>query len=111
MLIKQYVKSRNVGKVTFELPQAELPAEAQGESVSLVGEFNDWDPAATPMAYSIRKKAYRATLDLEPGQAYQFRYFVDNIYWCNDWRADAYIPTGMGHDNCVVVAPAAPEQE
>ena len=107
MLIKQYVKSRQVAKVTFELAENELPEGAGAESVVLVGEFNDWDPAANPMKYSKNKKAYRVTLELEPGQSYQFRYFVDEQHWYNDGQADAYLPTGTGQDNCVVVAPAA----
>ena len=107
MLIKQYVKSRQVAKVTFELAENELPEGAGAESVVLVGEFNDWDPAANPMKYSKKKKAFRVTLELEPGQSYQFRYFVDEQHWYNDGQADAYLPTGTGQDNCVVVAPAA----
>ena len=77
-----------------------------------MGEFNDWNPAATPMKYSKKKKAFTVTLDLEPGRQYQFRYVVDGDHWCNDWDADAYVPSEPGHgnyvvDNSVVDAPAA----
>ena len=109
MIKKQFVKSRKVAKITFELTQAELPAGGKADSDVVVGEFNNWDPAASPMTYSKRKKAFWVSLELEPGRAYQFRYFVDNELWCNDWQADAYIPSGMGQDNCVVVAPVGPE--
>ena len=106
MLKKQYVKSRKVAKITFELAlteiQAEIPAGLPAENVFLVGEFNDWDPAATPMKYSKKKKAFAVTLDLEPGRQYQFRYLVNGAYWCNDWAADAYIPSEFGPDNYVV---------
>jgi 1,4-alpha-glucan branching enzyme len=106
MLKKQYVKSRKVAKITFELAlseiQAEFSAELPAESVFLVGEFNDWDPAATPMKYSKKKKAFTVTLDLEPGRQYQFRYVVDGDHWCNDWDADAYVPSEPGPDNYVV---------
>ena len=106
MLKKSYVKSRQVGKVTFELPESQLPEEVTAESVQLVGDFNDWDLSATPMKYSKKLKAYRATLDLEPGREYQFRYLVNSTVWCNDWAADGYVPSGKGGDNCVVIAPA-----
>ena len=106
MLKKQYVKSRKVGKVTFEVPKAELPAAIEVECVCLVGEFNDWDAAATPLKQG-RKGTYSATLDLEPGREYQFRYLVNGEHWCNDWNADAYVSGGLGEDNCVVVAPTA----
>jgi 1,4-alpha-glucan branching enzyme len=103
MLKKQYIKSRKVVKVTFEVPEAELP-EAKVESVHLVGEFNDWDRTATPMT---RRKGgiFRVTLGLEPGREYQFRYLVNGEHWCNDWHADAYVPGDFGEDNCVVVTP------
>ena len=104
MIIKQYVKSRKVAKITFELTKDELPADVKVESVYLVGEFNDWDTAATPMKRN-KKGAYRVTIDLEPGQSYQFRYLVNDEDWCNDWDADSYVPGNLGEDNCVVMTP------
>ena len=103
MLKKRYIKSRQVWKVTFELPRAELPEGVEAEMAYLVGEFNDWDPTTTPMT---RRKGgvFRAALELEPGREYQFRYLVNGERWCNDWHADAYVPTGLGEDNGVVVA-------
>jgi 1,4-alpha-glucan branching enzyme len=93
-----------VAKITFELGKDELPADLKVESVHLVGEFNDWETAATPMKRN-KKGAYRATIDLEPGQSYQFRYLVNNKNWCNDWNADLYVPGNFGEDNCVVMTP------
>ena len=106
MLKKQYVKSRKVSKVTFELSKAELPEGIKAQDAYLVGEFNDWDPTVTPMKRG-KGGAFRATLELEPGREYQFRYLVNGEHWCNDWHADAYVPSGLGEDNCVVVAAAA----
>jgi len=104
MLKKRYIKSRKVWKVTFELPKAELPEGVRAKDVYLVGEFNDWNLAATPMT---RRKGgvFRTILELEPGRQYQFRYLVDGEHWCNDRQADAYVPSGLGEDNCVVVTP------
>lgn len=106
MLKKRYIKSRNVSKVTFELTSDELPEAIEPEEIHLVGEFNGWDRSATPMT---RRKGgvFRATLELEPGREYQFRYLVNGEHWCNDWNADAYVSGGLGEDNCVVVAPTA----
>jgi hypothetical protein len=104
VLRKRYVKSRQVCKVTFELPGAQLPEGVEAESVHLVGEFNDWDLTAAPM--SPRKDGtFSLTLELQPGRAYQFRYLVNGKQWCNDWHADAYVLGGYGADNCVVVTP------
>ena len=106
MLKKRYVKSRQVAKVTFEVPKGELPEGIEVVSVHVVGEFNDWDPTATPMDRR-RGGVYRTVLELEPGRQYQFRYLVNGEHWRNDWRADAYVPSPAGEDNCVVVTPTA----
>ena len=101
MLKKQYIKSRNVCKTTFELAKTDLPEGIEVENVYLVGEFNNWEEAATPMKRN-KKGVYRATLDLEPERQYHFRYLVNGERWCNDWAADAYVPNPYGTDNCVV---------
>jgi 1,4-alpha-glucan branching enzyme len=106
MLKKRYIKSRKVAKVTFEVPQAELPEGIAVESVHVVGEFNDWDRAATPMDRR-RGGVYRVTVELEPGREYQFRYLVNGEHWCNDWHADGYVASDTGEHNCVVVTPSA----
>lgn len=106
MLKKQYVKSRRVAKVTFELGKSEVPEGLEVETVHLVGDFNNWDLSATPMP---RRKGgiYRTMVELEPGQEYQFRYLINGQRWCNEWHADRYVPGSHGADNCVVVAPAS----
>jgi 1,4-alpha-glucan branching enzyme len=106
MLKKRYIKSRQVWKVTFELPDEQLPEGPRPEQVHLVGEFNNWDASATQMKRG-KGRAFRAMVELEPGRDYQFRYLVDNERWCNDWHADAYVPNQLGTDNCVAALPAA----
>lgn len=108
MLKKQYVKSRNIWKVTFELLQGELSKDLNTERVHLAGEFNDWDPATTPMKRG-KGGAFRVMVELEPGREYEFRYLVNGEHWCNDWHADAYVPGGFGDDNCIVMLPEAKE--
>ena len=106
MLTKQIVKSRQVVKVTFEAPEAQLPEGLDVSSIRVVGEFNDWDETAVPLKYHKKDQAYRATVELEPGQTYQFRYLINGDTWCNDWSADEYTPNNLGEDNCVVITPA-----
>jgi hypothetical protein len=107
MLKKQYVKSRKICKITFELAKDQVPPDVEAKNVYLVGEFNNWDPTVTPMP---RRKGgiYRTMLELEPGREYQFRYLVNGEHWYNDQHADAYVPGGSGADNCVVMTPAQP---
>lgn len=101
MLKKKYIKSREMFKVTFELDKRELPDGLEVQMVELLGDFNDWAPGTTPMK-ALKRGAYQASLELEPGRKYQFRYLVNGKHWCNDWEADAYIPSGFGPENSVL---------
>lgn len=97
---KQYLKTRPVGKITFKLP-AEIAAGAARASV--VGEFNGWDPQATRMR-RLKSGDFKATVDLEVGREYQYRYLLDDARWTNDESADRYVPAGVpGAENSVVV--------
>lgn len=100
-LKKTYLKSKSVCKVTFRLP-AEIGQDA--DSVHIVGEFNDWDASSTPMK-KLKNGSFTATLDLETGKEYQFRYLIDEKTWENDGEADKYVRTPYGDsENSVVVA-------
>jgi 1,4-alpha-glucan branching enzyme len=83
------------------VPEEELPEGVQIESVAVVGEFNNWVSDASPMS-RCRGGLYRADVELEKGKEYQFRYLLNGEEWYNDWYADAYVPGGMGGENCVV---------
>jgi len=97
MLKKQFLKTKPVVKVTFSLPEA-----VQGETVYLVGDFNNWDEAATPMKRQ-KDGSFSTTLDLDKEREYQFRYLVNGTEWHNDWEADKYVPNPYSGDNSVVV--------
>jgi 1,4-alpha-glucan branching enzyme len=55
-------------EVTFTLDDQAL----NGQQLAVVGDFNDWDPHATPMV-AQDERAYTATLD-QPAGRYRFRY-------------------------------------
>lgn len=98
-LTKRYLKSKPVCKVTFKI---EKEAANGAEAASLVGDFNDWDAASTPMK-ALKSGGFTVTIDLETAQEYQYRYVLDDDKWENDWEADKYVPNGQGEDNSVVV--------
>lgn len=99
-LQKRYVKTRGISKVTFRLP-AEAAVDAR--QVALVGDFNDWNPDATPMI-RLKNGEHKVTLDLEPGREYGYRFLIDGEVWENDWEADKYAPSGFSDaENSVVV--------
>jgi len=97
---KQYLKTKPVCKVTFRI------SEEIGNSAGIahvVGEFNNWDFYSTPMK-KLKKGAFTATLNLEKGREYQFRYLLDNKIWENDASADGSKPTPFGDSENSVIA-------
>ncbi len=99
-LKKQFLKSKPVCKVTFNLLKEEA---VSAETVNLVGDFNNWDTSATPMK-KFKNGKFSVTLDLKTGREYQFRYLMDGERWENDQNADKYIPIpDLNAENSVVV--------
>jgi len=97
---KQYLKTKPVCKVTFRI------SEERGNSAGtahVVGEFNNWDFFSTPMK-KLKNGAFTATLDLEKGREYQFRYLLDNKNWENDDSADGFTSTPFGDGENSVIA-------
>lgn len=100
-LKKQYLKSKPLVKVTFRLPKAAAP---EAKTVALVGEFNDWNIYATQMK-RLKNGDFTATVELDAGRPYEYRYLVDETFWENDWDADRYVRSPFGNcDNSVVDA-------
>ena len=100
MITKKTAKGKSVCKVTFELPQA---AAEGAKQVQVLGDFNNWDPSNALLLKASKKGGFSASIDLESGREYAFRYLVDGTRWENDWQADKYVPTDLGIDNSVVV--------
>lgn len=99
-LKKQFLKSKPICKVTFELTKEEAN---DSEKVFLVGEFNNWDKEATPLK-KLKKGTFKTTLELETGKEYQFRYLFDNEVWSNEADADKQVPNEFGDSkNSVII--------
>jgi len=97
-LKKQMLKSKPVCKVTFRVSK-EMAAEA--ESVTVVGDFNNWDPIETPMN-KLKSGEFTCLLELEAGKSYEFRYLVGGEEWYNDPEADGYAANKFGGENSIV---------
>jgi Carbohydrate-binding module 48 (Isoamylase N-terminal domain) len=79
-----------------------LPTEVHADTVALVGEFNDWS-AEDAQLERDSDGSWRATVALEPGRSYRYRYLLDGQRWENDRRADRYEPNALGSTDSVVV--------
>ncbi|WP_101757396.1 isoamylase early set domain-containing protein [Oceanicoccus sp. KOV_DT_Chl] len=99
MLKKKFIKSKDQTEVTFEFSRADI------ESVSLVADFNDWQPL--DMSFSRKDKVFRAKVKLPKDEVFYFRYLLNDSEWENDYQADAYIPNNFGTDNSVVYTQVA----
>lgn len=85
---------RNGSKITFVLPTDAGP-------VSVVGDFNDWDPAVHPL--KKRSNGTRSvTVDVGPGR-HRFRYLGEGGAFFDDAEADGLEANGYGGTHSVIV--------
>jgi 1,4-alpha-glucan branching enzyme len=96
MIRKQNLKGNGKVQVTFILPEDHPYGQ-----VSVVGDFNNWDPAANRFVRR-NNKTYSTAVKLIIGKRYAFRYFSEDGHWVNDEAADAYEPNEFGTDNCIL---------
>jgi len=75
--------------VTFSLPVSE-------GDVSVLGSFNNWDPAAHPLRGDGPSQT--ATVELAPGSRHEFRYLGSDGRWFDDPDADA-----LEGGNCILL--------
>ena len=61
--------------------------------VTVVGDFNDWDPKASPMVPGGRPGSWSIRLTLPPGR-YRYSFLVDG----KRWMPDPSEPVALGND-------------
>jgi 1,4-alpha-glucan branching enzyme len=96
---KQSLKNKPVYRVTFKIPEEIGNTATQAH---VVGEFNDWSTSAMPMKKS-KNGSFSATVELEKGRSYQFRYLLGQSCWENEPDADGYLPTPFGNSTNSVI--------
>ncbi len=90
------VEGRTIARVTFTLPNC-----VWADVVSLVGDFNGWNPSSHPLTHD-REGNWVLTIDLPAGRSFEFRYLCDGDRWMNDPQADAYARSVYGSENSII---------
>lgn len=91
-------------KITFT-----LPAEALGNATGavLLGDFNDWS-LDKGISLSVQPDGtLAASVELEAGKSYQYRFLLNDGTWINDWAAQQYVhDNAFGVENSLIIVPA-----
>jgi 1,4-alpha-glucan branching enzyme len=95
MLQKKPLAGKKV-EVTFRMPPLDEVVE-----LNLCGDFNGWQVKGVPLNQES-DGTWVATLVLEAGKSYRFRYYDNQGRWHNDWEADAYVPNEFGTEDSVL---------
>jgi hypothetical protein len=74
----------------------------QAARVSLVGDFNRWDPAATPMERTPTGGTWSVVVPLSAGR-HEYAFVVDGKQWIPDPSAPLAPVDGLGAPNSVVL--------
>jgi predicted carbohydrate-binding protein with CBM48 len=93
-------------------PSSPVPASARAfgfvvvapraATVSLVGDFNDWDAARTPMQRTRKDESvWTAVIPLTPGR-YRYAFLVNGVSWLADPAAPAARDDEFGAPSSVV---------
>ena len=86
-----------------------LPSDTVGNATGgiLLGDFNHWNQADGIVLEKQKNGDLQATLTLEVGKYYEYRYLLSDGRWVNDEYANPYTNT-YGHyvENCSLIVPA-----
>lgn len=86
-------KNEKKKRITFKLHAPDV------RFVSLVGDFNSWNPDSQPLKNS--NGLWKTTVSLSPGR-YEYRFFVDGK-WQNDPDCTSCVSNPFGSENCIII--------
>ena len=78
----------------------------RASQVTVVGDFNGWDPAATPMRKLSTGATWTAAIAVPEGR-YAYAFVIDGRTWMPDPTAPLAPGDGFGHESSVLVVPGA----
>jgi 1,4-alpha-glucan branching enzyme len=91
------ISKAKAGKSKYRVTFKFMP-DWDAKKGAVCGEFNNWDSHSDPM---IKRKdgSFSATVTIDAGRSYQFRYFFDDERWENDDAADGYVSNVYGTED------------
>ena len=84
-------------KIEFQLKAA------PGNRVSVVGAFNNWDPAKNPMKDNPDGGHFKTVVALPPGK-HEYKFVVGGA-WLEDPNCSEGVPNCYGSSNSVISVP------
>jgi 1,4-alpha-glucan branching enzyme len=97
MIHRHYLPASHQVQITFV-----LPTDFPHAPLSVVGDFNQWDPGAHPFRQAS-DGTYQVTVILEVGHRYAFRYLNQQGRWFNEGFADDLEPGPAGGYNSILI--------
>lgn len=79
--------------------------DPRAEEVTVIGDFNDWEPAATPM-HEITPGMWHAAIPSPRAGTYSYKFLVDGDHWLDDPENSNKAPDGYGGFSTLLYIPA-----
>jgi len=76
-------------------------ADQSAKSVTIAGDFNDWDAEETPLRDSDGDGVWTGLIALRPGM-HKYMFVVNGERWVTDPEAESYVDDGFGMRNAVI---------
>jgi predicted flap endonuclease-1-like 5' DNA nuclease len=96
-------------EIKFSLP---LEALGEAESAQLLGDFNNWDQTKAVDLIEGEEGLLQATVELEEGNTYEYRYLLSDGRWINDEAAQEYVyKEDFQIENSVITVPVEPRSK
>jgi hypothetical protein len=76
-------------------------ADPSATSVTIAGDFNDWEADATPLQDTNADGVWTGLIALRPGM-HKYMFVVNGERWVTDPEAESYVDDGFGMRNAVI---------
>lgn len=96
------VQAANAGDDPAHLTWQFVFQSSRAHRVSLIGDFNGWDPTAAPLTRAAGSGLWSVTLPLTPGR-HTYAFLVDDSSFVLDPRAPATRDADLGSKESVVI--------